>query len=452
MAEHNYLTDTYDTNTAILNKCKTHIAEIVLPSEPASQFDSVEVIGRLLIGGINNILRIVSQLFEGQADSYRSAKESICLSDTDYGRKIDDYIDDIGQVVSIINKMTSYMVGSNKNESIIFDVNGTSSVNSVFENELQLCLYSIYSNNYLENMGEEQLKSYCKVLSNIDEANLSQEDKGRIEDFLKCLISKKSGKYANEIVELYEKIYGEIKINDIPKHSWDDYSTERYKYVKYLVCLGWSDILISKYYSTQICSFTTQEAVDVFPQFGEDDCIRQGQFELCDLKMEMSDNGEAKFSTIAKQKTPACNGAVIVFDKNGNVIKYVKLNRYDCPTDFMSYIDWQINAIKGKDYSETRVDVTIPPGGFVEITDDPEIIEDIPLLLQSHKSAEEMIANSEDLAEGLSGTKPNLSDPSDTATLAADIVKAVAETVNDLEAKYWSEQQRDSGSLIFYNF
>lgn len=63
-----------------------------------------------------------------------------------------------------------------------------------------------------------------------------------------------------------------------------------------------------------------------------------------------------------------------------------------------------------------------------------------------------MIANSEDLAEGLSGTKPNISDPSDTATLAADIVKAVSETVNDLEAKYWSEQQRNSGSLIFYNF
>ena len=283
------------------------------------------------------------------------------------------------------------MVGSNKNESIIFDINGTSSVSSVFENELQLCLYSIYSNNYLKNMNEKQLKSYYKVLSNIDEANLSPEYEGRIEDFLKYLISKKSGKYANEIVELYEKIYGEIKINDIVKHSWEDYSTERYKYVKYLVCLGWSDTLISKYYSTQICSFTTQEAVDAFPQFEEDDCIRQGQFELCDLKMEMSDNGEAKFSTIAKQKTPACNGAVIVYDKNGNVIKYVKLNRYDCPTDFMSYIDWQINVIKEKDYSETRVDVTIPPGGFVEITDDPEIIEDIPLLLQSHKSAKEMI-------------------------------------------------------------
>ena len=107
MADHNYLTDTYDANTAILNECKAHIAEIVLPSEPASQFDSVEVIGRFLIGGINNILGIVFQLFEGQADSYRSAKESICLSDTDYGRKIDNHIDAIGQVVSLINKMTS---------------------------------------------------------------------------------------------------------------------------------------------------------------------------------------------------------------------------------------------------------------------------------------------------------------------------------------------------------
>ena len=85
----------------------------------------------------------------------------------------------------------------------------------------------------------------------------------------------------------------------------------------------------------------------------------------------------------------------------------------------------------------------------MEITDDPEIIEDIPLLMQSHKSAKEIVDNSADLAEGLIGTKPNISDPSDTATLAADIVKAVSETVNDLESKYWLEQKKEQWFTYF---
>ena len=142
----------------------------------------------------------------------------------------------------------------------------------------------------------------------------------------------------------------------------------------------------------------------------------------------------------------------LYYDKNGNVIEYVKLNRYNNPTDFMSFIDWQINVIKGKDYSETEVNVTIPLGGFVEITDDPEIIESIPFIMQSHQSTKEMIDDSVNIAENLSGTKPNVSDPSDVSQLAADIVTFASETVNDAEAKFWSEQQRNSGSLVFYNY
>ncbi len=109
MADHNYLTDTYDANAAILNECKAHIAEIVLPSEPASQFDSVEVVGRILIGGINNILGIVSQLFEGQANSYRSAKESVCTIDGKYTIKFDDPIEDVEKLSSTLKSMANLM-------------------------------------------------------------------------------------------------------------------------------------------------------------------------------------------------------------------------------------------------------------------------------------------------------------------------------------------------------
>ena len=56
MADHNFLVGTYDANTAILDECKAHIAEIILPSEPASQFDDADMSTHLIVQAINSVL------------------------------------------------------------------------------------------------------------------------------------------------------------------------------------------------------------------------------------------------------------------------------------------------------------------------------------------------------------------------------------------------------------
>ena len=210
MAEHNYLTDTYDANTAILNECKVHIAEIVLPSEPASQFDSVEVIGRLLIGGINNILGTVSQLFEGQAYTYRFAKNSVCLFDTNYGSKIDPATEDISTIVTTLKTFVGSMSISTSTE-VLFSF-PLATIASIYVKNMHIDL---------ESASEDEIEKYYATLCNLDESNLSDYEKEKIKEYLSWISSRnvyydpirvfadlnRDEHYEEEYVTLYEKIH-----------------------------------------------------------------------------------------------------------------------------------------------------------------------------------------------------------------------------------------------------
>lgn len=109
MADHNFLTDTYDSNTAILDECKAHIAEIVLPSEPASQFEDADFLARDTIDAINAVLSDVSLTFEGQAYMYRFAKKGVCIKDSEYASKLTDSIEDIGKFTATLKSMADLM-------------------------------------------------------------------------------------------------------------------------------------------------------------------------------------------------------------------------------------------------------------------------------------------------------------------------------------------------------
>ena len=128
MADHNFLTDTYNSNTAILDECKAHIAEIILPSEPASQFDDADMSTHLIVQAINSVLPEVSQLFEGQAYMYRFAKKGVCIVDGEYAPKLDDPIEDVRKFISSISSMSNLMTVRCSTNSFIgslaADVNG----------------------------------------------------------------------------------------------------------------------------------------------------------------------------------------------------------------------------------------------------------------------------------------------------------------------------------------
>ena len=212
MADHNFLVGTYDANTAILDECKAHIAEIILPSEPASQFDENDFITTSLIHTvINSALPEVSQIFEGQAYMYRFAKKGVCVLDTDYSSKIGTPIDDLSTLVTILNRFIESM--------------GVPTTTEVFFSFPSASIASIYIKNMdidLKSASDEEIEDYYAILCKLDESNLSDYDKEKILEYLSWLSSNKipkydpirafgnlfgDGRYEKEYVTLYEKIH-----------------------------------------------------------------------------------------------------------------------------------------------------------------------------------------------------------------------------------------------------
>ena len=312
--------------------------------------------------------------------------------------------------------------------------------------------YVLYNGDDLENMSQEEFDKYVERLLALDYNSLSVEDETRIRGLENFLISNKTNSYINEVVYFHELLNGEIDIRCINKSAWTDLSVERYTNTKYLVCCGWSDILISKFFTDRIKCFSTVEAESSFPDFEESECIRQGNFELCNLSIAHNQAGDANFTFAARQRPAApCEGAVIVYDSRGNIINYKKLNRYQRPVNLMDFIGTAYNEFKGKDYAETHVEVTIPQGGFVEITDDPYIMETIPLILETQQM---VISGQESLeyAQSLSDGAPDLTKSTDSFAAAFDIANAIVNLIHDKEADLWSQEQKNSGSFVLYNY
>lgn len=126
MADHNFTTDTYDANTAILDECKAHIAETVLPSDPASQFDDGSTLDRMAIDAINSVLGKVSQIVETSVSNYSMAKTEVINSDGSFYSKLNDSVDNAALLLNALCKMNSIMSTSFQN-GVIFFYNGSSS-------------------------------------------------------------------------------------------------------------------------------------------------------------------------------------------------------------------------------------------------------------------------------------------------------------------------------------
>ena len=452
MSDHNFLIDDYDINVAILEDCKGHISQIVLPSDPVSQFDNFHMMERLEINAVNAVLGVISQIFEGQSSAVYQAKQKVCTVDTSYALKLTDSINDISQLSATINAMTDIMNVSLESGVVFLNANGAISIYDNIVEILNNTVCSIYSKDTFEIMTDTALDSYCKALMGLDADNLSEEEKAHIQALKEYLISNKTNKFVNEVVCLHELLYGEINIKTIDKSPWTDFSEKRYINAKYLVCCEWSNLLISKFFTERIRCFSTSDAETAFVEFGENDCIRQGNFDLCNLSVTHTENGEAKFVFDARQHAAKpCDGAVIVYDKKGNIIQYAKLEKYERPTNLVEVIKQQADEWNGKDYAETHIEVAIPQGGFVEVTDDPTIIETVPLLLQSQQiefSSQDVLELSQSLSDGM----PDLINSVDVISLGFDIVGLAGDFSNDAEAKIWSKEESYSGSFVLYNY
>ena len=158
MADHNFTTDTYDANTAVLDECKKHIAEVVLPSEPASQFG---VMSWFQVNAINSILGQVSQLFEGQAYMYRFAKKGVCLVDGEYALKFDDQFENIQTFKTGITQMTTTMNISHDSDITFLDKGDGQNIAQIFVfTTIELSKQLVHGKEYLELYGIDDCVSY----------------------------------------------------------------------------------------------------------------------------------------------------------------------------------------------------------------------------------------------------------------------------------------------------
>ena len=157
MSDHNFLIDDYDINVAILEDCKGHISQIVLPSDPVSQFDNFHMMERLEINAVNAVLGVISQIFEGQSSAFYQAKQKVCTVDTSYALKLTDSINDISQLSATINAMTDIMNVSLESGVVFLNANGAISIYDNIVEILNNTVCSIYSKDTFEIMTDTAL-------------------------------------------------------------------------------------------------------------------------------------------------------------------------------------------------------------------------------------------------------------------------------------------------------
>ena len=152
MADHNFKADTYDANTAVLDDCKAYIADVVLPSEPASQFEDIGADITAFVQAINDVLPKVSQFFEEQAYTYRAAKNSICISDSQYASKISEYVVDITTLARELRSMSQSTAA-------------TSTIDTVFKCSSSVIagIYIKYQDLNFDTANDDELRKYIAV-------------------------------------------------------------------------------------------------------------------------------------------------------------------------------------------------------------------------------------------------------------------------------------------------
>ena len=325
-------------------------------------------------------------------------------------------------------------------------------------------------------LSENEIQEYYDKLINIYTNNITEADRLKIEKFLDHLsniqlnktITEDQSKSMERYIALYEKIHpdaAEFIKKLCQKHGNNEFVN--IKQIKYRIySMGISYQLAEKLCKSENTFIGIDDFEKQLSEYEGKPMIDQGNFHLCNLKVQKNENGSCDISFTAYQSSAAKSyGAVIVYDNNGNVVSVDILKRYANPTGFTDSVSSLYNEIvKGGDFQETNILVTIPDGGYVEITDDPTNIG----LIQVGKYVDEEIQNEfeDSLKDAVTNPiKDALKNPGKHATakavsastaisnaaIAYETVKTTAETVDKLETVFWTNQQKGSGSLILYN-
>ena len=145
---------------------------------------------------------------------------------------------------------------------------------------------------------------------------------------------------------------------------------------------------------------------------------------------------------------------------------WLELDRYHNPTGPIDACKTIWKDLHGENYSETKVVVTIPKGGYIQITDDPNEIAVVQGGMLVQETVEDKIKD--EIKDGLKDFVKDATGIGSVGKHATDAVKFravvyekakfywnIAETateiVDKVEDVYFSSQQIGSGSTIIYN-
>ncbi len=468
MSKHDYSQDTVSNVSSTIINCKNAIENTVLSTESMSYSWDSDIIHNVVtwfeVLQINVEKTQLEQLFQKADSKFNNVVQRVGQVDSSASDSLNDGETSLKSLKEKFSSIQEYSVQS-------------VSVVGAFDN-LHSILFSIsekYNNIDFDKLSEEEKREYFNRLNDIPDDQLTEEDKAKIQKYIDYLKDKfvVDGNLSEEekrFIALYEKIHPDER--DATNKFFDNSSkggiTENDKFnIKYnIYSMGIPYQLAEKLCDLKNKYSSCDNFKNQLDNFDGEPMVDQGNFHICDIKLEKNKDGSCNFSFTAKQSDIAKSyGAAIVYDKDGNVVSVDILDRYKNPTGFVDSISSIYNEIvNGGDFQETKVSCKIPKGGYIEITDDPNNIA----LLQVGKYVDEEIKSEiEDKIKGVvtdpieeslknSGKHATTQATSASSALynanvAYKTVKTTAEAVDKLETMFWTDQQKGSGSWILYN-
>lgn len=327
--------------------------------------------------------------------------------------------------------------------------------------------WSILTESDLSKMSDEDLRGYYNNLKKrIEDNGLSEDDSIRLKALFKYL---SRGSFRDK--KLYFEVFAMANSDDatcINEYiNSKGYSEGKAEWIKYFMSKGTSLTSAEALYEKWSNSSNVIGDMKMLEESSSGGGFKQGNFHIGEFSVSKSSDGSCDLSLSAKQTSAAKSyGAVIVYDAEGHAIDIKVLDRYHNPANAIEacqtiWKDWH-----GEDYSETKVNVSVPKGGYVQITDDPDEIA----IVQTGKIAEEVVSDKvkdilkEEVVEwvkektGVGQVGKHATDAvkyrAEVITQAKEgyeIAKKSAEIMDKIEDVYWSAQQKGSGSAILYN-
>ena len=415
MGTHDYTTEACNGNFQVLEGCRYRFEGLELPSSissyPKSEFFEEHLFEIISFNSvIGNLGSICSQIDL----AYQSVRNEVVKSDVDSAAKMADPISDLVTLTNTLNNITSVMSGTNTGGHILDFTQCIATVNKLtYDGILDV------GQPDFENMSAEDVKYYYEYYISIPNDQLTDEDRQQIDQYLKhlksgCGIDDNMTEFNKERVkmfnELYEKLYPDqaARVNaaraEYENQRGSEVLTEtKYEiYSEYLDSGNVSDDLIKHQIETaskypkglyrRVCAAQDDERYLGTKQYlgmtGSVDEIdsnsyyRQGTTSVYNVQSHKNDDGSVDISFSAANSTKRYT-EITVYDSEGNIQSRDYLKGQQDPSSIFEVfgeagkmgkdiVSGKVFSVDSESFnSKNSYSYTIPKGGYIQITEDP---------------------------------------------------------------------------------